>query len=65
MAVLLANEEDVKTPGLDLFIDINAPCPMFFATPGPFGRHPEVPGDIRAEDLQKPPLSGPLAQRKL
>ena len=30
MAVLLSNEEDMSTPGLDLFIDIDAPCPMFF-----------------------------------
>jgi hypothetical protein len=31
MAILLANEEDLNTPGLDLFIDISSPCPMFFA----------------------------------
>jgi len=31
MAVLLANEEEITTPGLDLFVDIEAPCPMFFA----------------------------------
>jgi len=31
MAILLANEEDITTPGLDLFIDIDLPCPMFLA----------------------------------
>lgn len=31
MAVLLANEEDLTTPGLDLFIDVGLACPMFFA----------------------------------
>jgi hypothetical protein len=31
IAVLLANEEEWNTPGLDLLIDIDLPCPMFFA----------------------------------
>jgi hypothetical protein len=35
MAILLANEEDLDTPGLDMFIDIDAPCPMFSAAPAP------------------------------
>jgi hypothetical protein len=33
MAVLLAEAEDLNTPGLDLFVDIDASCPMFFAAP--------------------------------
>jgi hypothetical protein len=35
MSVLLANEDEMSTPGLDLFIDIEAPCPMFFASREP------------------------------
>jgi len=31
MAILLAKEEDITTPRLDLFIDVDLPCPMFFA----------------------------------
>jgi hypothetical protein len=34
IAVLLANEEEWNTPGLDLLIDIDLPCPMFFAQIG-------------------------------
>ena len=31
LAILLANEEDLTNSPLDQFVDVTAPCPMFFA----------------------------------
>jgi hypothetical protein len=39
MALLLANEEDLATPGLDMFINIDMPCPMFFTRDEKPARH--------------------------
>jgi len=55
MAILLVNEEDMHTPGLDLFIDIDVPCPMFFARSAPIRPSPPGLGDIHVKNLQKSP----------
>jgi hypothetical protein len=52
MAILVANEE-LNTAGLDLFIDIDAPCPMFFASPAPIRPSPPV-ARLHRNHLRRP-----------
>jgi hypothetical protein len=50
MAILLANEEDLDTPGLDMFIDIDAPCPMFSGALRLFDPHTQLRGSTETLD---------------